>query len=148
MNSSFRLETHYVPFKNGFRAISGWRRAPMCECTCKISVLAMFWNEKHFLLLPHKRLHLFFGKIYLSHSHSLTHPLKTRISTAERGREKCFSVYFLRYPNDDAKSRKCDVALPRASLAQLRSSVGKKKLCPDRDIRIIFSMWWFHFGHH
>lgn len=58
-----------------------------------------------------------FGKIYLSHSHSLTHPFKTRISTREK-RKKCFSVIFCATPERlmmlKAEKRCCSFGEPHS----------------------------------
>lgn len=90
------------------------------ECVCDdddVVHVRTKWSKRNIFIppawpdsLPHKRLHCF-GKIYLSHSNSLTHPLKTRISTKREGK-RCFSVRLFFFARDtlarmnDAKSRK------------------------------------------
>lgn len=113
-----------------------WVYVCVCEYA-KISVsMLLEKSEKHFL---HCRRHIndysvFRGKIYLSHSHSLTHPFKTRISTKRRERKRmlrlcCFCATRV---NRWCQKPKKAMLLFVKSLVQLRSSIGKKKLCPDR----------------
>lgn len=83
------------------------RRSP-CRCCSK--------SEKHFLHCRHINDYTVFRwKIYLSHSHSLTHPFKTRISTKREGKRMLRLCCFLRYPSEPMmpKAEKSDVALRR-----------------------------------
>lgn len=146
MNFSM-LETYYdVPFTNGSRGYIG---SGAHRCVCVDLQRSPCFNvatpkRKTFSTAAARHINDYiFGKIYLSHSHSLTHPFKTRISTAGEWREKMlFGFFFARYtPDVDARKaeKRCWLLSEEPRFSWDRR-LGKRS-CAQIEIRIILLLF-------